>query len=249
MTRPLTLPADVPFPERRLRLRRRSAGEVIRQGEAWAAYLVTYQEAETGEWRGYFAFRPPDETRPFDREASTGPMFVETSEDAIVARAREIGRPLLGGLLDSALHMRARHDIDSPFLRRWFEEVLVDNASRLNEEGGQLPEAFESPAEAANHTLEQLRSWYASYRLDQVCHFIQLVKPEDFEFAVHRIFRDSAGIDFAASDRMQLAMLVVEFIESRLPLPPFEVWVRDFLAARETYEVYAHLLHREGELG
>ena len=248
MTRALSLPADVPFPDRRLHLRRRSVGHLDREGELWATFLVTFQDEASREWRGYFAFRAVSEDRSFEREAQTGPLFIEASEAEITKKAKELGKPLLNGLLESALHMKAREDADSPFLRRWFQEVLVDNASRLSEEGQRLPDHFETPAHAASHTLEQLRSWYASYRLDQVCHFIALVKPEDFEFAVHRIFHESDGIDFAASDKLQLAMLVVDFIEARLPLPPFEVWVRDFLAARETYEIYSHALHREGIL-
>ena len=43
-------------------------------------------------------------------------------------------------------------------------------------------------------------------------------------------------------------MLVVQEIEQRLPLPPFEVWVADYLKHRETYRLYAHALHREGVL-
>jgi len=69
----------------------------------------------------------------------------------------------------------------------------------------------------------------------------------DFEEAVDRIL-DGERIDFRASDRIQFAMMVVEHIERRLPLPPFEVWARDFLATPETYRLYAHTLHREGRL-
>lgn len=244
MTQPLTVPASVPFPDRRLHLRRRSVGQLVRDGDKWSVFLVSYQDQQSGEWRGHFTFRPVD-GHADNREASTGPMFIEASEAEIAHKARELGRPLLGGLLDSALHMRAKEDADSPFLRRWFQEVLVENSRDLNEKGAHCPEQFNDSAEAASHTLEQLRSYYASYRLDQVCHFIQLVQPEDFDIAVHEILEASNGIDFAASDKLQLAMLVVDFIETRLPLPPFEVWVRDFLATRETYEIYTHQLHRE----
>jgi hypothetical protein len=43
-------------------------------------------------------------------------------------------------------------------------------------------------------------------------------------------------------------MMVVEFIEKRLPLPPFEVWAEDYLAHTEEYRQYAHTLHRTGLL-
>jgi hypothetical protein len=92
-----------------------------------------------------------------------------------------------------------------------------------------------------------LRSLYASYRLDQVAHFISLVEPDHFVEAVDRIL-EGKKVDFRTSDRIQWAMMVVEFVEQRIPLPPYEVWVEDFLGYPETYRLYAHTLHREGRL-
>jgi len=37
-------------------------------------------------------------------------------------------------------------------------------------------------------------------------------------------------------------------VERHLPLPPFDVWARDFLANPEAYRLYTHTLHREGRL-
>ena len=55
-------------------------------------------------------------------------------------------------------------------------------------------------------------------------------------------------MDFGAKDRLQLGMLVIDYIEARIPMPPFEVWVEDFLAHREEYVLYTHTLHRERRL-
>ena len=96
-------------------------------------------------------------------------------------------------------------------------------------------------------SLTRLRSLYASYRMDQVCHFIALVPSGDFEEAVGTIL-EGESFDFGAKDRLQFGMMVVEFIEGHLPLPPFEVWAQDFLAHRRDYALYAHTLHREGRL-
>jgi len=104
---------------------------------------------------------------------------------------------------------------------------------------------LEDPSSRAEMT--ELRSLYASYRLAQVCHFIALLKPDDFESAVDRIL-EGQPVDFEAKDRLQLAMMVVEYIETRIPMPLFEVWTGDFLAHREEYLLYAHTLHREGRL-
>jgi hypothetical protein len=83
--------------------------------------------------------------------------------------------------------------------------------------------------------------------LDQVAHFITLVRPEDFDEAVDRVLEGKA-FDFGAKDRLQFAMMVVEFIESHLPLPPFDIWAQDYLANPEAYRLYTHTLHRSGRL-
>lgn len=234
---PLSVPADLPLPERRLHLRRRSVGFLDRDDDQWACFLVTFLDPADRLWKGHFAFRLSGST-PDASEVRTGDIFIESGESEIARKARELGRPLLSGLLDSAIHTRVREDDRSPFLKRWFHELLTENASRL----------AEGDRDAEQADLEELRSLYASYRLDQVCHFIQLVHPADFEIAVGRVLDDIEGIDFAAGDKHQLAMLVVDFIERRLPLPDFQTWARDYVANEAEYRRYSHTLHREGIL-
>lgn len=236
---PLSLPSDLPLPERRLHLRRRSVGFLEREGEQWACFLVTFLDPADRSWKGHFAFRLSG-TDADAGEVRTGDIFIESEENQIARKARELGRPLLSGLLDSAIHTKTRHDDRSPFLKRWFHDLLTENATRLAD--------FEEPSTSEQTDLEEMRSLYASYRLDQVCHFIQLVHPDDFEIAVGRIIDDIEGIDFAAGDKHQLAMLVVEFIERRLPLPDFQTWARDYVANEPEYRRYTHALHREGIL-
>jgi hypothetical protein len=43
-------------------------------------------------------------------------------------------------------------------------------------------------------------------------------------------------------------MSIVQDIERRLPLPPFEVWVEDYLANADEYDRYTRALHGSGEL-
>ena len=214
---------------------RRSVGVLERRGRQWACDLVAFPDG-TG-WRGRFAFTAV-EPEPGEGELHTTSIFVENSQAEIHARARSMGRPLLEALLDSALHVREQERASSPFLQRWFRKVLAD--PELG--GGAAAEGGQAPAD-----LDELRSLYASYRMDQVAHFIALVDPDDFHRAVDRIL-DGQRIDFAAKDRLQLAMIVVEYIEARLPLPPFEQWILDFLGHRDRYERYAHELHRDGIL-
>jgi hypothetical protein len=225
---------SMPVPEHRIS--RRSVGFLERDGGRWVCFLVSYPDGE-GSWRGCFSFRSSDGQEA--DEIRTAEIFVEDSESEIHHKARGLGRPLLGALLDSALHVRTREsDARSPFLRRWLREMLAERS---------LIADRDTTDDASALDLDELRSLYASYRLDQVAHFVALVPPEDFDEAVGRIL-DGQGIDFAARDRIQLSMLVIEYVESRLPLPPFEIWVRDYLAHVDRYRAYAFALHRDGLL-
>ncbi|MDH5759308.1 MAG: hypothetical protein OEZ65_06940 [Gemmatimonadota bacterium] len=222
-----------------LRERRRSVAFLEHEGESWACFLVSFTE-RGGRWHGYFSFRPGDGEAEED-EVRTADIFIEGSEEEIHAKARGLGRPLLNALLASALHTSARGEAGSNKLRRRFREFLAENAQELSGDWEDTPDRSEA------QQLDHLRTLYASYRLDQVAHFICLVDPADFEVAVDRIL-EGEEVDFRTRDRLQYAMMVVEHIEALLPLPPFEIWAADFLRNREGYQLYAHTLHREGRL-
>jgi hypothetical protein len=213
--------------------RRRSVAFLEHESETWACFLVTHP-GERGRWSGFFSFRSGAEEA--EDEVRTADIFLEDSEAEIHEKARGLGRPLLTGLLASAIHTSRKK---APQLRRRFRNLLTENARELSMEwsGDAVPDRDET----------ELRSLYASYRLDQVVHLISLVDPKDFEETVDRILTGSS-IDFRTSDRIQFAMIVVEHIERLLPLPPFEVWAKDFTGQPEAYRLYAHTLHREGRL-
>ena len=220
---------QIPSPERR-----RSVGFIEHTGRSWTCFLVSTQ-ASRDRWKGRLVFRPADAGSEAD-EVATAEIFLEASEEEIHERTRVLGRPLLRALLDSALDVRERAG-ERPGLRRWFRERVAADAQKLAEEGERG-----DAGDAA-----RLRSLYASYRLDQIVHLIQLVRAEDFDSVVDRIL-EGRRVDFDTGDRLQLAMLVVERLEALLPLPPFETWVEDYLAHRDRYRAYAHTLHREGRL-
>jgi hypothetical protein len=212
--------------------RRRSFCFLEREGARWSVFLATYA-GEDGRWRGYFTFRTGASGLE-GVEIQTTDVFVEPSEGEVDARARSLGRPLLASLLESALHTHERRRGDSPDVSRWFRRLLARRSEALVVPGG----------ESGEPTLSRLRSLYDSYRIDQVSHLIALIGPEPFSELVERVL-DGKQIDFRASDRLQLAMLVVQELERRLPLPPFELWVEDYLARPRVYERYTHELHRE----
>jgi hypothetical protein len=227
------------------RARRRSLGFLEWEEETWSCFLVTFV-GQDGRWHGHLAFRPSDGDGESD-EVRTADIFIEATEAEIDHKARGLGRPLVRGLLSSAMHTWQGDEArQSPKTRRWFKKLLLENAKELSDSaeehlGEQLVDA------EGNFDTLGLRSLYQSYRLDQVCHFITLVEPKCFEAAVDSIL-EGRRVDFGVKDRLQLGMIVIEYIEARLPLPPFEVWAEDFLAHREEYVRYTHTLHRERRL-
>ena len=199
----------------------------------WTVFLVTYPR-DDGQWRGYFSFR----SAHFDArgaELRTADLFVENTETAVDARARALGRPLLQALLESTLHTHERRGGGGADYGRWFRELLARRANELSRTG-----IAANTLNAASY--DQLRSRYESYRIDQVAHLIALLDPADFRSLVERLL-DGREIDFHARDRFQLAMIVVQELEQRLPLPPFEAWAEDYLARAEIYDQYADALH------
>jgi hypothetical protein len=216
--------------------RSRSFGFLERGGERWTVFLVAFPAGDA--YRGYFSFRPAS-AGAVAAVIRTADIFVEATEGDIGRRARGLGRPLLRALLDSALSSFERRRGFSMDAQRWFRRLLARNSAalfpRMDGESGAAP------------SLSHLRSLYDSYRLDQVSHLIALTAPDDFEALVDR-FLAGRSIDFGARDRLQLAMLVVQELEARLPLPPFEMWVEDFLGHREEYHRYTYALHRGEQL-
>ena len=173
---------------------------------------------------------------PESSEIRTADLFVETSEDAVDARARSLGRPLLESLLQSAVHTQQQRRGVTQTYAKWFRELLSSHSQQHAEDAVQDP----------TRSLQRMKSLYESYRTDQVCHLIALTDPNAFRQLVEKLL-DGREIDFKARDRFQLAMIVVQEIEKRLPLPPFEIWVEDYLRQPAVYENYARRLH-SGEL-
>jgi hypothetical protein len=221
------------------RERRRSVAFLENRDDRWACFLVTSPDGEGG-WRGHFSFRPSQGDTAED-DVQTADIFIESSESEILEKARTLGRPLLTGLLESALYTRDKGTDAPRRLRGRFKSLLVENSLEI------AGDWDSSNVDEADRDLDRLRSLYASYRLDQVAHFICLVDASAFEDAVD-IILEGESIDFLSKDRMQFAMMVVDHIEHLIPLPDFATWTRDYLAHPEAYRLYTHILHREGRL-
>jgi hypothetical protein len=225
---------------------RRSVGFLEHEGRSWSCFLVTWNEGRT-RWHGYFSFRARD-GEPVEHEVRTADIFLEASEAEVHAKARGLGRPLLNGLLSSALHTAGRAARRASALRSRFQTLLTENAREISDDWSPPPRDLPpEPSQLDEADRVRLRSLYTSYRLDQVVHLICLVEPAAFQDAVDTILAGRA-VDFRTRDRIQFAMMVVEHLEGLLPLPPFETWARDYLDHPDAYRIYAHALHREGRL-
>lgn len=212
----------------------RELGPIEREGTRWEAALEVRQDG--GRWRGRVLFRSMTDGQ--ELRVATADIFLEATEAEVGRRAEGMGQPLMQALLDSAVHSFERKQAVSEDVRQWFRKLLARNASNLVDEAG---------VDRPELSLARLRNLYDSYRLDQVGHLIALLRPEDFKQCVERLL-NGRTIDFNAGDRLQLAMIVVDELERRLPLPPFEVWVEDYLARRPEYQRYAEALHHGAAL-
>src|SRR5690606_28307163 len=215
------------------RVRCRSFCFLEHGGERWTAFLITWPDAH-GQWRGCFAFRSPAEDVEIG-EIRTADLFVEASEAEVDARARSLGRPLLRALLDSALDTRERRRGYPPELHRWFRDMLARTAADRRARTQVVSTQVQPPS------LAELRVLYESYRVDQVAHLVALLDADIFRELVE-ILLDGRRVDFQARDRFQLAMGIVQDLEARLCLPPFEVWTQDYLDRPDVYRRYAEAI-------
>lgn len=237
-------PASVAALPATTRLRCRSFCFLERDDGRWTVFLITYQRPD-GQWRGYFTYRSAGVDAALG-EIRTADLFVEASEADVDQRARGLGRPLLLALLGSALETHERRVGYSPELHAWFRAMLRQAAAERADARGADGDA--APGVPAGHatsmpSLGELRGLYESYRVDQVAHLVALLEPDDFRELVE-VLLDGRRIDFRARDRFQLAMSIVQELERRLPLPPFELWTRDYLLHGDAYRSYAAALRR-----
>jgi hypothetical protein len=220
------------------RLRRRSMGFLERDEEQWACYLVTFQDGGGG-WKGYFAFRPGNAASERD-EIHTAHIFIEEAEAEIDRKARGLGRPLLTGLLSSALHTRERAQREAPALRNWFRDMLRKGAGDRGGDLGRAPRRGPDPGGTPvplrllparpgrpPHHPGGARPLSGGGKPDPRRTHLRLQHPGPAP-----VRHDGRGEPGAPP-----------------PPPPFERWAEDYLAHPEVYRAYAHALHREGSEG
>ncbi len=180
-------------------------------------------------WYGRIKFRPRKKLDFGDSGiVETANIFIEISESEIDVKARGLGRPLLRSLLASAVHKQQVREERTFKLKQWFEASLNKKSTSISNT------ASEYLRNAAKPDQFQLQSLYSSYKIDQISRFIALVDHKTFERTVDHIL-EGQTIDFKSDDQLQLALIVLEYIECRLPTPTYTTWKEDFLSNRSEY--------------
>jgi len=199
----------------------------------WACYLVTYQTGAQ-RWCGYLTFRNDSGERT--QTVRTTNMFIESGEREIERKARQLGRPLLSGLLASALNTRPDHR-KAARVRGWVQEALGRRRNQDRVRGGAAP----ADGHVSTDVDAVLRSRYETYCLDQITHLVTLIPEAAWAEVVEELVK-GASFAFRSKDRLQFSLLVVQRLEGLLRLPPFEVWRADYQRHRAEHERYRHEL-------
>ncbi|MDE0806622.1 MAG: hypothetical protein OSA24_03650 [Longimicrobiales bacterium] len=215
--------------------RERSLGFLEWDDETWSCFLISFLGRDQ-RWYGRIKFRPRKKLDfGEDGIVETANIFIEFSEPEIDIRARALGRPLLRSLLASAVHKQQIKEERTCELQKWFQASLDKQSTKISSTAG------EYLRNAAEPNPFQLQSLYSSYRIDQISHFIALIDHKTFERTVDHIL-EGQTIDFKSDDQFQLALIVLEYIECRLPVPPYTTWKEDFLSNRDEYMHYGQTL-------
>ncbi len=213
--------------------RERSLGFLEWENDSWSCFLVSFIGKDQN-WHGKIKFRPRKNIISGESGSiETANIFIETSEAQIDRKARGLGRPLLRSLLASAIHKNQLTAERTTGLKSWFKNNLN------KESAGISSAASEHLQNTTEPNASHLQSLYSSYKADQLCHFISLIDPQAFERAVDHIL-EGQKIDFKSDDQFQLSLIVLEYIETRLPIPTYSVWKEDFLSNRDEYIQYSH---------
>lgn len=96
--------------------------------------------------------------------------------------------------------------------------------------------AVGSGQEGSNEPLEVLKAKYLDYCSAQMADLLLYLSPDEIYLLAQRTHRERGG----AGDLSYVGMvhLATDWLAERVALPPFEVWIVDYLAHPDRYEEY-----------
>jgi hypothetical protein len=81
-----------------------------------------------------------------------------------------------------------------------------------------------------------LRDKYLDYCSAQLADLLLYLSPDEIYLLAHREARESDDPGVVSYDRM--VRLATRYLQSKIVLPPYEVWVEDYRAHPDRYEEY-----------
>lgn len=101
--------------------------------------------------------------------------------------------------------------------------------------GSDPPSPSETPDSDESETT--LRAKYLDYCSAQLADLLLYLTPDEIFLVAHQVTgRD--GDERGDTSYVSMMEVATEWLASRVPLPPFEIWVEDYRAHPERYETY-----------
>lgn len=102
-----------------------------------------------------------------------------------------------------------------------------------------------TPAEEAGEDV--LRAKYLDYCSAQLADLLLYLSPDEIFTVAERVARDRGAS--SAGSYSEMVATATEWVQGRVSLPPFEVWVKDYRSDPEKYDRYLMGLWRDSGTG
>jgi hypothetical protein len=88
----------------------------------------------------------------------------------------------------------------------------------------------------SDEPLEVLRAKYLDYCSAQLADLLLYLSPDEIYLLAQRAHREKGG--GGDLSYVEMVRLATDWLASKVPLPPFAVWVKDYRAHPDLYEEY-----------
>ncbi|HUP52492.1 MAG TPA: hypothetical protein VM198_08450 [Longimicrobiales bacterium] len=95
---------------------------------------------------------------------------------------------------------------------------------------------LDADKKGSEEPLQVLRAKYHDYCSAQLADLLVYMSPDEIYVLAHRAYREGGGEgDISYSEMVRVA---TDWLARRIALPPFEVWLDDYLEHPEKYDEY-----------